>query len=79
MSFGTISMLSGFVAFVYSGLYIVSNSISTEQIQKVLVEDEFVRFVSLLGKYKSGGYYTFSSKDVKSFLDYKYILIYIIL
>jgi len=24
----------------------------------------------LLGKYKNGGYFTFSSKDVKAFLDY---------
>ena len=57
---------------VYSGLYLISETISVSDIKKALVSDEFVRYISLLGKYKSGGYYTFSSKDVKSFLDYKF-------
>ncbi|MDY6017662.1 MAG: hypothetical protein SPI97_08620, partial [Oscillospiraceae bacterium] len=57
---------------VYGGLYIISNSIPINEIKEALVSDEFVKYVSLLGKYKSGGYYTFSSKDVKSFLDYKF-------
>lgn len=56
---------------VYSGLYLISKTISIEQIQNVLLSQEFVDYVSMLGKYKSGGYYTFSSKDVKAFLDYK--------
>lgn len=54
---------------VYSGLYILTN-IEFEKIRKALVSQEFVEYVALLGKYKSGGYYTFSSKDVKCFLDY---------
>ena len=33
---------------------------------------EFASFIKLLGKYKSGGYYTFSSKDVKAVLDFKF-------
>ena len=57
---------------VYGGLYIVSDTIPIEEIIKVLKTDEFVAYISLLGKYKSGGYYTFSSKDVKAFLDYKF-------
>ena len=57
---------------VYGGLYIISNSIPFEEIEKVLKTKEFISYVSLLGKYKSGGYYTFSSKDVKRFLDYKF-------
>ncbi|MFG6319101.1 MAG: hypothetical protein K1W33_04465 [Clostridia bacterium] len=36
-----------------------------------MLDEEFGEYVSLLGKYKSGGYYTFSSKDVKTYLDYK--------
>ncbi len=56
---------------VYSGLYITSDNIQTDEIKKALKDEEFGVFVSLLGKYKSGGYYTFSSKDVKSYLDYK--------
>ncbi len=57
---------------VYSGLYIVSNTISTNDIQKALRSEEFISYIALLGKYKSGGYYTFSSKDVKAYLDYKF-------
>lgn len=57
---------------VYGGLYIVSNSISTKDISDVMRSEEFASYVTLLGKYKSGGYYTYSSKDVKLFLDYKF-------
>ena len=57
---------------VYGGLYIVSKAVSLESISKSLKSKEFFNFVSLLGKYKSGGYYTFSSKDVKKYLDYKF-------
>lgn len=56
---------------VYSGLYATSNSIDINTIKKALLDEEFEIYVSLLGKYKSGGYYTFSSKDVKCYLDYK--------
>lgn len=57
---------------VYSGLYLISSTIAIRDIQIALTSDEFIRYVSLLGKYKSGGYYTFSSKDVKTYLDYKF-------
>ena len=56
---------------VYSGLYITSDTIDTQEIKKALESKEFGEYISLLGKYKSGGYYTFSSKDVKRYLDYK--------
>lgn len=54
---------------VYSGLYILTN-IEFNEIKKALISDEFIEYITILGKYKSGGYYTFSSKDVKKFLDY---------
>ncbi len=57
---------------VYSGLYIISDTISITDIQKTLQNDEFFSYITLLGKYKSGGYYTFSSKDIKAYLDYKF-------
>ena len=57
---------------VYSGLYIVSDTIPMEDIVEVMKNDEFVTYVTLLSKYKSGGYYTYSSKDVKAYLDYKF-------
>lgn len=56
---------------VYSGLYILT-SINKEILEDMLINDDFVNYVSLLSKYKSGGYYTFSSKDLQKYLDYKY-------
>lgn len=55
---------------VYSGLYILTN-VDFERIQNVLKSNDFIDYVSLLGKYKSGGYYTFSSKDLKKYLEYQ--------
>ncbi len=57
---------------VYGGLYLVSESIPAEDIKKALKSSEFMTYISLLGKYKSGGYYTFSSKDLKIYLNYKF-------
>ena len=54
---------------IYSGLYILSN-IQLESIVKVLRTQSFVEYVKSLRKYKSGGYYTFSSKDVERYLNY---------
>lgn len=56
---------------VYSGLYIIGSKIDAASIKKMLSSEEFIAYVSLLGKYKSGGYYAFSSKDLKAFIDYK--------
>lgn len=56
---------------VYSGLYLIGIKKELEQIPTLLKSEEFSRYISLLGKYKSGGYYTFSSKDIKAYLDYK--------
>lgn len=56
---------------VYSGLYLTGNEQSLSKISEILLTDEFSTYISLLGKYKSGGYYTFSSKDMKAYLDYK--------
>lgn len=56
---------------VYSGLYIISNTIPIERIRNAMLSTDFFKYVSLLGKYKSGGYYTYSSKDVTAYLNYK--------
>lgn len=56
---------------VYSGLYLIGNEKSLSKISEILLNEEFSTYISLLGKYKSGGYYTFSSKDIKAYLDYK--------
>ena len=45
--------------------------INIDKIKDLLISQDFETYVSLLGKYKSGGYYTFSTKDIKVFLNYK--------
>ncbi|MCM1305942.1 MAG: SAM-dependent methyltransferase [Bacteroides sp.] len=56
---------------VYSGLYILTEVEETE-LKEMLYSEDFISYIALLGKYKSGGYYTFSSKDLKNYLEYKY-------
>lgn len=53
----------------YSGLYIMSE-FSFDEICKALKNKEYIEYISMLGKYKSGGYYTCSSKDIKQYLNY---------
>jgi adenine-specific DNA-methyltransferase len=55
---------------VYSGLYILT-CLSLKELRSILVTDDFTSYVSMLGKYKSGGYYTYSSKDLQRYLNYK--------
>ena len=56
---------------VYSGLYIISDTFDYNTIKEVLADKDLNTFISLLGKYKSGGYYTFSTKDMQIYLNYK--------
>ena len=55
---------------VYSGLYILTN-VEVNTIREIIVCEEFIKYVALLKKYKSGGYYTFSSKDIEQYINYK--------
>ncbi|WP_341492516.1 Eco57I restriction-modification methylase domain-containing protein [Mesomycoplasma ovipneumoniae] len=55
---------------IYSGFYIISEKIDYKSIAEKLQSKVFLDFVELLGKYKNGGYYTFSTKDVKKYLDF---------
>lgn len=57
-------------SWVYGWLYILTD-IPYEIIKKILISEEFIDYLRILKKYKSWGYYTFSSKDLKYFLDYK--------
>ncbi len=57
---------------IYSGLYVITNlNIPLQDIKQILISDEFIAYVKLLKKYKSGGYYTFNTKDVEQFINYK--------
>ena len=55
---------------VYSGLYITT-VLSADELKEILHTDEFVNYVQSLGKYKSGGYYTYSAKELELYLNYK--------
>lgn len=55
---------------IYSGLYILTNY-TYDDIYNAVYNDEFVIYLKSLKKYKSGGYYTFSSKDLEKYLVYK--------
>jgi len=54
---------------VYSGLYILTE-VAEEKLREVLISKDFVTYIHSLGKYKSGGYYTFSSKELQLYLNY---------
>jgi len=56
---------------VYSGLYILTE-LGLDELRSVLFTDDFIKYIAMLGKYKSGGYYTFSSKDLSRYLNYKF-------
>lgn len=55
---------------VYSGLYILTN-VPYETITSILLTDDFVQYIAALKKYKSGGYYTFNSKDLEIYLNFR--------
>ena len=55
---------------VYSGLYILTE-VPEEKIRDIIVSEEFITYIKLLGKYKNGGYYTFSSDDLSKYLQYE--------
>ncbi len=54
---------------IYSGLYILTD-LPINVIENSLRNKNFVSYISMLGKYKSGGYYSFSSNDLKHYLNY---------
>lgn len=55
---------------LYSGLYILTD-IDFAVVERILRSDKFISYISSLKKYKSGGYYTYNSKDLESFLNYE--------
>lgn len=55
---------------VYSGLYILTD-LSFETIRDIVVSDDFIDYVKTLKCYKSGGYYTYGSKDLEQYLNYR--------
>lgn len=57
---------------VYGGLYVLTD-VPFETLRALLNNEDFETYVSFLQKYKSGGYYAFSSKDLKAFLERQFV------
>lgn len=55
---------------LYSGLYILTD-IEFDIIKQLIYSEDFIKYIKLLKNYKSGGYYTFASKDLEQYLNYK--------
>ncbi len=55
---------------LYSGLYIRTN-VPFETLEKIIKSEDFIDYLKMLKNYKSGGYYTFRSKDLEQFINYK--------
>jgi adenine-specific DNA-methyltransferase len=55
---------------LYSGLYILTKAPFSD-IESAIRSQEFVNYIKTLKKYKSGGYYTFNSKDLEHYLNFK--------
>jgi len=58
---------------VYSGYYIplYNECIFKKVMEKIRygLSDDFIEYIKAVGKYKNGGYYTFSSKELESWLN----------
>lgn len=55
---------------VYSGLYILTD-VPFETIESIIKTEDFIQYISTLKCYKSGGYYTFNSKDLEQYINNK--------
>lgn len=56
----------GFGKGIYSGLYILGD---VDKAKEKLSSPYFMKYIKALRKYKNGGYYTFSSKDLEKYLN----------
>lgn len=56
---------------IYSGLYVITDyEIDFQTIKNLIASDNCIEYVKTLKKYKSGGYYTFNSKDLEQYINY---------
>ena len=55
---------------VYSGLYILTTA-SFDSIKSIIKTQDFIHYIQSLKNYKSGGYYTFNTKDLECYINYK--------
>ena len=60
---------------VYSGLYMLTE-IPVENIREAIISNDFIEYIKVINKCKSGGYYTFSTNDLYKYINYKMEEIY---
>lgn len=53
---------------IYSGLYMLTK-IPYKKIKEKICSEDFMQYLKVLNKCKSGGYYTFSSKDLAKYIN----------
>ena len=54
---------------MYSCLYLLTE-IPLKIVESIICTNDFIEYIRLLNKCKSGGYYTFSSKDLSKYINY---------
>lgn len=54
---------------VYGGLYICTE-VPYAELETVVKSEQFIKYLSLLKNYKSGGYYSFSGRELELYLNY---------
>lgn len=54
---------------VYAGLYLLTER-TEEELRQAFKHPYFIRFLETIGRYRSGGYYTYSSKEMSQYLNY---------
>lgn len=60
---------------LYNGLYILTD-VHFDILESIIKSDDFINYVTMLKIYKNGGYYTYSSKDLEQYLNYKISQLY---
>lgn len=56
---------------IFSGLYVIAENMDqANKIEKIINNKNFINYISILSKYKSGGYYTFNSVELNKFISF---------
>ncbi|WP_341266640.1 hypothetical protein [Candidatus Phytoplasma fraxini] len=55
----------------YSGYYILTDKYDFEFIKTILMKQDFIEYLKILGKSKNGEYYFFSTTDLHLYLSYQ--------
>lgn len=59
------------MALAYTVAYILLTDVPYEVLESIIKSDDFITYLKILKHYKSGGYYTYTSKDLEQFINYK--------